>query len=283
MRSLVLSLLVAGSQMGCANDPVYMECPDMPADPTCLRSIEAGMDDGMGGVIAEAKSRLLLPINPEKPEDAMVRGTRAAELGIEVPYVKLGDIEVSVEWTITNLTDADATALVELDGATEFFEYDPDMIVLSLDDDAPPTPGLDGNIPLHIPASGTLSGLFREDQVREASIDLEQVTRGNVNPFAATLRVNKNDDEIRPFLPFDPMDPEAGPVPDPNAVPIPREAFATLIRIDLVFAPSSHMRLDYTVRVRDVRGEMMNELLMAAEPGDLHPFAPQPYAVMALP
>ena len=50
MRSLMFSLLV----VGCANDPVYMECPDMPADPTCLRSVEAGMDDGMGGVIAEA-------------------------------------------------------------------------------------------------------------------------------------------------------------------------------------------------------------------------------------
>jgi hypothetical protein len=260
-----------------------MECPDMPVDPTCLRSIEAGQDDGMGGVIAEAKTRLLLPINPEKPEDAMIRATRTAELGIEVPYVKLGDIEVSVEWTITNLTDTESTALVELDGATEFFEYDPDMIVLSLDDDAPPTPGLDGNIPLHIGPNGTLSGLFREDQVREASIDLEQVTRGNVNPFAATLRVNKNDAEIRPFLPFDPMDPEAGPVPDPNAIPIPREAFANMIRIDLVFTPSTHMRLDYNVRVRDVRGEMMNELLMAADAADLQPFAPQPYAVMALP
>ncbi len=280
MRSL---LLLLGSITACANDPVYVECPDAPVDPTCLRSVEAGIDDGMGGVIAEAKTRLLLPINPEKPEDAMERAMRTAELGVEVPYVKLGDIEVSVEWTITNLEDAEGTALVELDGATEFFEYDPDMIVLSTDDDAPPTPGLEGNIPLHIAPGGTLSGIFREDQVREASIDLEQVTRGNVNPFAATLRINKNDTEIVPFLPFDPNDPEAGPMIDPNAIPIPREAFANMIRIDLVFTASHHMRLDYNVRVRDVRGEMMNELLMAADPADLQPFAPQPYAVMAMP
>jgi hypothetical protein len=278
-RFFIASALV----VGCANDPVYMECPDIPGDPMCLRSIEAGQDDGMGGQIAEAKTRLLLPINLEKPEDAAIRAMRTAELGVEVPYVKLGDIEVSVEWTITNLLDVEGTALVELNGATEFFEYDPDLIVLSTEDDAPPTPGLDGNIPLHLPANGTLSGLFREDQVREASIDLEQVTRANVNPFAATLRVNKNDDSIQPFLPFDPLDPEAGPMVDPNAVPIPREAFANIIRIDLVFSPNQHMRLDYNVRVRDVRGEMMNELLMSAPADELYPFAPQPYAVMAAP
>ena len=279
MRSIGLLVVM----VGCANDPIYVECPDTPADPTCLRSIEAGMDDGMGGVIAEAKTRLQLPINPEKAKDATARATWTAELGVEVPYVKLGDIEVSVEWTITNLDDVEAIALVELDGATEFFEYDPDMIVLSTDDEAPPTPGLEGNIPLHLDPGGTLSGIFREDQVREASIDLEQVTRGNVNPFAATLRINKNDAEILPFLPFDPTDEEAVPMLDPNAIPIPREAFANLIRIDLVFTPSSHMRLDYNVRVRDVRGEMMNDLLMAADAGDLQPFAPMPFAVMALP
>lgn len=276
---LGLGLLLLGA---CANDPVYVECPDTPTDPTCLRTIEAGQDDGMGEIVAEAKTRLVLPINPEKPEDAELRAMRTAELGVEVPYVKLGDIEVAVEFTITNLSEEEGIALVELNGATEFFGYDPDLIVLSTDDEAPPTPGLDGNIPLHIPGNGTLSGLFREDQVREASIDIEQVTRANVNPFNATLKINKNDQQIQPFLPFDPMDPEAGPMIDPNAVPIPREAFAHMIRIDLVFQPSQHMTLQYNVRIRDVRGDMMNDKLMAADPADLQAFAPMDFEVMAL-
>jgi hypothetical protein len=249
----------------------------------CLRFIEAGQDDGMGGQVAEAKTRLQLPINLETEEDAMIRAARTAELGVDVPYVKLGDIEVSVEWTITNLTDQEGIARLELNGANELFEYDPDLIVLSTDDDAPPTPALEGNIPLHIPPNGTLSGLFREDQVREAAIDIEQVTRANVNPFNATLRINKNDTQIVPFLPFDPMNPEAGPMVDPNAIPIPREAFAMMIRIDLVFTPDRHMRLEYAVRVRDVRGDMMNEQLMAAPADELTAFAPQMFSVMAAP
>jgi hypothetical protein len=279
MKRLALLTAILGA---CANDPVYVECPDTSTDPTCLRTIEAGFDDGMGGTVEEAKTRLVLPINPEKTKDAEERAARSAELGVDVPYVKLGDIEVAVEWTVTNLEEEEGTVLVELDGATEFFEYDPDMIVLSTDDEAPPTPGLDGNVPLHVPGNGSLSGLFREDQVREASIDIEQVTRANVNPFAATLKINKNDTMIQPFLPFDPMDPEAGPMIDPNATPIPREAFAHMIRIDLVFTPSKHMRLEYNVRIRDIRGDMMNEKLMAADPADLQVFEPQPFALMAL-
>ena len=281
MKRLGLMVLLGA----CANDPVYVECPDAATDPTCLRVIEAGQDDGtgMGMVVGEAKTRLVLPINPEKPEDAAIRAMRTAELGVDVPYVKLGDIEVAVEWTITNLEEEEGDALVELDGATEFFGYDPDLVVLSTDDEAPPTPGLDGNIPLHLAGGGKLSGIFREDQVREASIDIEQITRANVNPFAATLKINKNDAQIQPFLPFDPINPEAGPMIDPNAIPIPREAFAHMIRIDLVFQPTRHMTLEYNVRIRDIRGEMMNDKLMAADPADLQAFAPVDFAVMALP
>lgn len=272
MRATII-LLLGSLAAGCGNDPVYLPGST---------NLEAGMDDGAGGVIGEAKAQLVLPIETETPEDAEARAARAAELGIEVPYVKVGDLEVSVEWTIKNLDPVDGTALVELDGATELFAYDPDLIVLSTDDEAPPTPGLAGNIPIHVPANGTVSGLFREDELREASIDLDQITRANVNPFAATLTVNKNDDAIQPLLPFDPEMPDVPPMPDPAATPIPREAFAQIIRVDLVFAPTTHMVLDYAVRVRDVRG-IVHDDLRAAPAEELQGFDPAPFAVMAAP
>jgi len=279
MRSLVLCLAV----VGCANDPSYMECPDNPTDPTCVRVLEAGQDDGtgMGTTVAEAKSSLVLPIKPEKQKDAADRAARTAALGIDVPYVKLGDIEIEVEWTIANLDAQDGIAKVELDGATELFVYDPDMIVLDADEEAPPTPGLDGNIPLDVPANGSITGIFREDQLREASVDIEQVTRANINPFAATLKINKNDTEIQPVTAFDPLNPDVAPTP--TGPPIPREAFASIIRVDLVFTPDRHMTLTYNVRVRDIRGDMLPDELLGAPDTDRTAFAPQPYAVMALP
>lgn len=272
MRRILLAL-VAFVAVGCSNDPVYIPAP---------MSLEAGMDDGAGGIIAEAKSQLLLPINTETMEDAMVRAERTAALGVDVPYVKLGDIEVSIEWTVKNLENLEGIVLVELNGANEFFEYDPDLIVIGDPDEAPPTPGLDGPIPLHIEPNGTLSGIFREDQVREASIDLDQITRANVNPFAANLTINKNSLEIIPYLPYDPTMPEVIPGPDPNATPIPREAFAQMIRIDLVFTPNTHMVLEYAIRIRDIRG-IVNERLLEAPMAELAVFTPMVYSVGVTP
>ncbi len=255
--------------LGCANDPVYIPSPT---------NLEAGVD--ADGELSVGRSQLALPIDLETAADAATRAARTATLGVDVPYVKLGDVEVSVEWVIKNLEAMDGDALIQLNGANELFEYNPDLIVLSDDDEAPPTPGLDGDIPIHIPANGLVSGLFREDQVREASIDLDQITRGNVNPFRALLTVSKNVEFFQPLTAYDPAMPEVAQVP--TGEPIPREAFRQLIRFDLVFKPTRHMVLEYTVRVRDVRG-IVNAQLLDAPPGELQVFAPQPFTVTPAP
>lgn len=271
MRAITpIALLLAA----CANDPVYIPGPMF---------LEGGVDDGMGGT-SEAKASLQLPLNLETPDDAAARQLRADALGIMVPYVKVGDIEISVEWEISNLDPMnEGLVRIQLNGANEFFSYDPSTIVLSDDEEAPPTPGLDGDIPIHVPAGGTAKGLFREDQLREASIDLDQITRGNVNPFNATLTVSKNAQMFQPMTP--PMPGVMDYVQTPIGAPIPREAFAQLIRVDLVFKPDRHMTMDYTVRIRDVRG-IVNEKLLdcindAMCAGELATFNPAAYAVAA--
>ena len=270
MRRLIhLFLTPTALLAACTNDPLYLPGP---------LSIEAGADDGMGN-ISEGRAELLIPIKLETSEDAAERAARAAELGIDVPYVKLGDIELSVEYTIKNLTDMEGTAFVQLNGANEFFIYDPSMIVLSTDNDAPPTPGLDGDIPFHIAPNGTYSDLFREDSSREAAIDLDQITRGNVNPFAAILTISKNADSFQPMTPYDPAMPDVPPTPTGTA--IPREAFAGMIRVDLVFKADRRMVLEYTVRMRDIRG-IVDADLQAADPADLTMFAPAPFTVTAM-
>jgi hypothetical protein len=226
----------------------------------------------------------MLPIRLEKADEMMERAAQTELLGVEVPYVKVGDIEVSVEWTITNL-DAmnEGLATVQLNGANEVFAYNPDLIVLGDPDEVPPAPGLDGDIPLHIPAGARVQGLFREDQLREASIDLDQITRANLNPFAATLQVHKN---LELFQPMSPLMPGVDDyVQTPVGDPIPREAFRQIIRVDLVFKPDRHMTLDYAIRVRDTRG-IMHELLDAAvteRPDELTMFMPMDFEVAYTP
>ena len=262
---------LVGLGAGCANDPVYIPAP---------AAMEAGVaDPAMMGMLTQAKASLQLPIKTETAADAKQRMALADKLApIMVPYVKVGDLEVELEWTITNVDDKDGTALIELNGANEYFAYDPSLIMLNPDDDeAPPTPGLDGDIPINIPAGGKVSGLFTEDQLREASIDLDQITRANINPFRATLTVSKNADSFQPLTP--PMPEDEDYVQTPVGDPIPREAFAYMTRIDLVFKPNTHMKLEYDVRVRDLRG-IMHDLLLTAvteKPDELQTFMPETY------
>jgi hypothetical protein len=273
-RISLLAFAASALAAGCTNAPVYLPG---------TRVLAAGGVDAAGAPIVAAAQHVL-PIRLETAEEAERRATRAAELAIEVPYVKLGDLEVSVEWTIRNLDMmAAGTALVQLNGANEVFAYDPNLIVLGDPDEVPPPPGLSGDIPLHVEPGGTLSGLFREDQVREASIDLDQITRANLNPFAAMLQVHKNASLFQPMTALMPGVEDY--VQMPIGDPIPREAFRQIIRVDLVFRADRPMELEYAIRVRDVRG-IMHELLDAAiteAPGELTMFAPTDFAVSYTP
>jgi hypothetical protein len=271
---LVFAVVAAPlSFAGCANDPLYIPAP---------MTMEAGMPGTMG-MLTEAKASLQLPVKLETMSDNMKRTALSTQLGIQVPYVKVGDIEVEVEWTIKNLDMMPGQAKIQLNGANELFSYDPTLIVLDPgDDEAPKTPGLGGDIPIDVPGGGEVSGLFTEDQLREASIDLDQVTRGNVNPFRASLTISKNATSFQPLTPPRPGDDMY--MQTPTGTPIPRSAFANMIRVDLVFKPDTHMTLAFDIRVRDVRG-IMHDLLLTAvteKPAELETFMPMAYAPMAV-
>jgi hypothetical protein len=268
---IVLSSVLVGLVACSANDPLYIQAP---------MTLEAGVSDPANmGMLTEARVSLPLPIKTETAADKAKRDALAAKLApVLVPYVKVGDLELDVEWTITNLDNEPGQARIQLNGASEFFSYDPTMINLAPPDaeDPPKTPGLAGDIPINLPAMGSVSGLFTEDDLREASIDLDQVTRGNVNPFRASLTVSKSELSFQP-LTAPALDAQGEITQSPTGPVVPREAFAEMIRIDLVFKPDHHMKLDFNVRVRDLRG-ILHDLLLTANPAELQMFDPMAYA-----
>lgn len=282
MRATALLVLTA-----CSNDPTYITPPQPCAMPYCMGvDMMGGVEAGLQGV-ALAQTSLQLPIKTEPMLDAQVRATKTAELMVEVPYVRVGDLEVSVEWRVRNFDDDEGEFLIQLNGANEFFSYDPVAAAVGLDEDEPQPPGLDGDVPIHIGPNGTVSGLFREDQLVEASIDLEQMSRGNINPFRATLTINKNATQFSE-LSAQMFDADGEPLPQTSTgVVYPREAWAQIVRVDLVFKPDRHMRLEYTVRVRDKRG-ILHDLADGAftDPaamGELQMFNPAVYTPPAPP
>jgi hypothetical protein len=236
-------IVVLGALVACANDPVYL-----PQTTT----LEGGVPDATG-MTMPVKSSLQIPFKPETMADMTARMDLTTKLGVDVPYIKVGDVDLEVEWTVQNLDNMPGSFMIGVNGANEVFAYDPTLIVVDPnDDEAPPTPDLAGDIPTDIGANQTLSGTIREDQLLEAAIDLDQITRGNMNPFAANLTVSKNIASFQPMTALDPTMPDL--VQMPTGPEIPRAAFRGFIRIDVVFTPNRHMEMTYTVRARDHRG-----------------------------
>lgn len=274
--SIGLVSMLGAFGAGCTNDPLYLPSPT---------TLEAGLEMDMEGNLLPGLGQLVIPVKRETMEDAADRARRQALMpaGVELPYIQVDDLEISIEWTIKNLTDKPGNATVQLNGANQFFRYDPAMVTLGMGRETPPTPGLDGDIPLDIPANGSLSGLFTEDNVREAAIDLDQITRGNFTPYKATLTIGKN---IKEYAQFEPLmfDMDGEPLPQAmTGVVFPREAIPALLEADIVFKPDRHMTLEYTVRVRDIRGEMLPDKLLAAPMDELEPFNPMAFMITVMP
>ncbi len=233
---------------GCTDDPRYVY-PEGPISAAPVTDEEAP---------PVAPVQLLIPIRLEEEDEAEDRAALAAELGVDVPFVGLDDLDLSLEWTITNLEESDAEVRIILTGANEYFAYVPDSFVVDPEEEPTPPP-LAGDIPLEVPAGGSISGVLREDQIREASLDLELITRGGLNPFAAMLDSHDGLTELEV---------EDGPT-------IPQEAFASLIRLDLGLRTNRQVRMSYALRVRShVSPNLVHDEGLSALEGELTVFAP---------
>lgn len=236
---------------GCADDPVYV------TPPTPVLEVNAG---DMGA--PTAMRTVALPIRVETDDDVADREARAAELGVpadSIPYVKLGDMDVSIEWTLRNLDDAPAVARIDVNGANQWWRFVPELFDIDEDEDEvqPPPPLVDGP-PLQLEPLETRSGVVREDQLVEAAIDLDLMSRAGADPVVVLLGV----DEDTPSL-----------VDSTTGVTLPRDVFAGLVELELRLSGTAHLVLEFTVRVRDHRG-LLHDQLGAAPPDELAVFTP---------
>lgn len=229
----------------CGNDPRYLD----PADPLEVNA--------PGSMVAEASATIDLPIRIETEDELMEREALAAELGVEVPYVKLADMHVSLEWSLKNLADTPGTATILLNGGTEFASFVPTNFVIDPEEDDEPPP-LMGGVPIVLQAGELRTGVFREDEIAEGSVDLELMYRVAYNAIAAVLEGNRGLNEIT-----DPM----------TNVVTPESVFASMVRFDIILRADTHMVLEYGIRVRDDRGILHDELLNAP-PEELTGFNP---------
>ncbi len=237
LTSLLLATISVGA-LGCVEDPQYVQP---------LQALEVGVPGADDTSITQASTTVDLPIRLEREDEATARAELAAALGVDVPYVRMDDLSISIEWTLKNLSDTNGEARILINGGNELFEFVPLAFVVDPEEDEEPPP-LIGNIPILLPAGATISGVFREDELREGSIDLELITRGAMNPFAAVLQIHEDITEF----------PDAA-----SGVAVPIAAFGSMIRFDVALRSDTHVVLEYAVRIRDHRGLLHEELLLA--------------------
>jgi hypothetical protein len=242
-RSAVL--LVAAALAGCSPQLEYL----FPQ-----RVIEVGAE---GTNVTRATAALVLPVQLEEADELTERTELATELGVEVPYVRIDDVSVAIEWTVKNLSGDECEATVRVNGANEFYYVEPDDFEIDPEEEPDPQ-SLLGGVPRIIEPHGMFSGVYPEHEVREAALDIELITRGGYHPIAAVLGAHEGIDEL--------TDPVTGAI-------VPEEVFAGIVRLDFDLEATCHMVLEYAVRVRD-HGDIVHDDLFAAPPAELTVFAP---------
>jgi len=243
----------------CGSDPRYLiprAAIEVHANP------DAADDDGQ----ASGQLTIVLPIRLETQDERTRRERLAQDMGLtsaDVPYVKLDDLDVSLEWTVRNLDDTDGIAFIDLNGANERYRFNPATFVADPTGPAEdPPPSLLSGAPLSIPALATISGVIREGQLRESAIDLELITRAGVPPLAAELQVNEDLTEL---------------IDDATGVAIPARLLFGMVEYTVTLRADRHMVLELAVRVRDHRG-LLHDELDGAPAGELTAFSPTDFS-----
>jgi hypothetical protein len=232
MRAGLIALVLAAC--GC-NDPVYL------AETAPVENMM-----GMNG-FAPASALYVLPVRKPTAAErmALTQEQQAKKLTMPVPWAAVRDFDIEIEYSVHNFETMPVTAFVTVEGGNEFGDYNPAAFInpnANAEQQTPPPPLLAAS-PLMLAAGATVNGVFREDQLGEAAIDLEAITRypdpsGVANtPFETILHLSS---VSRIGL---------GGVPANDVTP-------AMVRYVIGVSADGHVKLDYDVRVRDHNGKL---------------------------
>jgi hypothetical protein len=232
MRTRLFLLVVAAA--GC-NTPTYL--PEH-------RPLETRVD-AMGGYTADSDLYVLPVRRPTQDERTALRSEQGARgLMMPVPWAATRDFAIEIEWSAKNLGDQAITAYFSMNGGNEFGDYVPSLYIdptQNPEDQTPPPPLLGGS-PITLAAHETQLGVFREDQLDEAALDLEAITRYPTNVLQTPFEVIAHDSSAsRVGL---------------EAIPA-KDVTPAMVRMSFGLSADGHVVVDYSVRVRDRSGDKL--------------------------
>jgi hypothetical protein len=182
-----------------------------------------------------------------------------AEPAEQIPWVRREDLTMSVPWTLTNRSDNPMRAWVLLDGATEFYDYNPIAMygqAGGAEEEEIQFPSLLGFTPIMLEPGEVKRGEFREDDMAEAMYDLDVLSRFCGGPLAVLNHRS-----------------EADPI---GTEGVPGDAvIAGIVLLRLTLGTDQPAILEYSVRLRE-----SDEIIFdsARDEQRFEPM-PQPYAI----
>ncbi len=236
----VLGVLAVGACS--ANEPSYYAAPPVE----------------IGEAMATPFALVDLPFRPPSEAERLGLAQESERVGFTAPWLRTDAIAVSVLYTVTNLGDTTADAQLELDGASEFADYDVVALraaaaaaAVNNDEQVEILPLF--RVPLLIGPGAKATGVIREDDFDEAALDLDALARFGAVPAAVLVNDSQLNRAGLDMLPAGHIRP-------------------ALYRVRLALVGGGRMKLEFVVRVRDEN----RQLLLSG--GD--PFAPNPPAYM---
>jgi hypothetical protein len=244
MRAGVLVLFLAS--VGGCNNPVFL------AQKAALETQPAAM----GGGFDPLTDLYVLPVRQPTDSERQALLDQQQKLGLmlPVPWVARRDFDIEIQYSVQNLDAKTAKVFVVLDGGNEFGDYVPALYIdptVDVNDQTPP-PHLTGGEPFEVAAGAAITGVFREDELRESALDLEAITRypdgGDV--LATPYRVLVRRSDVSSI--------GLGSVPANDIIP-------AQVRYALTVTADAHVSFVYSVRVRDHHGKL-------AGPDEMNPY-----------
>jgi hypothetical protein len=238
MRNRLVVVAIQLGLVACSDARVYIG--DGKLYQVALTAATAPAITGEGGALYIVETRAELPIRaPSSAELASLQSgiARYKQLPFpRLPWVSRSDVELQVDFTLSNLDNAPHDVDVIINGANEFFEYVP--TVLDAEEDI---------LPLHaqwekryrLAARSRIEVTVREEELDEVAVDLATVVNGAPNSDEVVYFENKSSSDPRSIKYIPPVIPGL-----------------IALRLGLRGTDAAPLLLEATVRARDVSDKL---------------------------
>ena len=189
---IAITSAVLAAAFGCNDDRVYVDDDGVLHQLAITEDTEPAIVGDEGDALYVVERRIRLPLKAPTEGELAVRRDAVADFpGLpfwRMPWVERGDIEIEVDFTVSNLDDEEHDVDVIINGANEFHEYVPGVVAI---DDVP--------VPLHsqwerrltVGARKRVSRTVREEEMDEVAVDLATVVNGAPNSDRIVYFENK--------------------------------------------------------------------------------------------